>query len=151
MSRPHNTRTPAPCGTWTARRRHARNNQTCETCHAAKAPKTVPAKPAPRQLKPCGTNAAYQRHRRRNEHCETCLTAQRDRDQANRRAKGIPPRLTNAEFISELEFLISCGEGEQRILKALGYENRLHALHQRLYRTNRHDLAQQIFGWDLAA
>jgi hypothetical protein len=57
-------RVPAPCGTRSARRRHAAADETCETC----APGTK--KPAP-----CGGHVARQRHKRRGETCTTCENA----------------------------------------------------------------------------
>ena len=167
--------TLAPCGTRQARRRHKRNNETCQTCDAALKPRGN--KPAPcgtsparqrhhrrgetcqvcgpitpvRPPKPCGTPAAVKRHRYRGEPvCDTCKQGERARTSAASQAKGTK-RLTNAEFIEELTFLINAGEGQHRILTALGYQNKPDALHQRLYRAKRHDLTAQIFGWDLAA
>lgn len=62
MSAPYN-QTIAECGSPMARRRHARKNETCETCGPLK-------HRAP--LAPCGTKQARDRHRRREETCEEC-------------------------------------------------------------------------------
>jgi hypothetical protein len=183
------------CGTWQSRRRHKRNNETCTVCDATKPAPKEPKEPnTPRELAPCGTPSAKRRHRNRGETCTTCTTPKpaphptqpqtpptlrhrsgvagwfavclvafeccctdgyrqhaRERAQTARRQKGIPERISNADFIEELEFLLNAGEGEKRILEALGYQGRAHTLHQRLYRTKRHDLATRIFGYELAA
>ena len=168
--------TLAPCGTRQARRRHKRNNTTCDVCdQAVKTPGgnnlapcgTAPARQRHKRRgetcttcgplqpvhppKPCGTAAAIKRHRYHSEPvCDVCKQGERARTSAASQAKGTK-RLTNAEFIEELTFLINAGEGQHRILTALGYQNKPDALHQRLYRAKRHDLTAQIFGWDLAA
>lgn len=52
----------AQCGTYEARRRHKRKNETCEKCGPIQ----------PRQIAPCGTKQARERHRRNKETCTTC-------------------------------------------------------------------------------
>jgi hypothetical protein len=144
-----------PCGTWQARRRHARNGEQCDAC--AKKPErtaptpTPPKTPAP--PKPCGTEAALKRHRYHNEPpCEPCLKGARDRAETHRRQKGIPERLTIEDIVTEARFLLNAGEGEARILAALGYTGRTHSLRTRLTKAGHHQLATQILNpWDLAA
>jgi hypothetical protein len=135
-----------PCGTEAARRRHAANNQTCETCG--------PRKPRP-EPQPCGTPAAFQRHRRHGEQpCEPCRAAFRAADAAKRRKGRTTPRSeTNlAELLNEIRFLINAGEGEHRILQATGYEGRAKSLRCRLTKSGHHNIAMQVFNsWELAA
>jgi hypothetical protein len=150
---PRAPRALAPCGTPSAKRRHRNRGETCTTCTTTK-PAPEPRQPKP--LQPCGTEAAFKRHQAHGEPpCDTCTDGYRqharERAQTARRAKGIPERISNEDFIAELEFLLNAGEGEKRILEALGYTGRPHTLHQRLYRTKRHDLATRIFGYELAA
>jgi hypothetical protein len=137
-----------PCGTEAARRRHAANNQTCETCGPRK------TRPEPQ---PCGTPAAFQRHRRHGEQpCEPCRVAFRAYD-ANKRRKTPgttqPRSETNlTELLNEIRFLINAGEGEHRILQATGYEGRAKSLRCRLTKAGHHNLAQAVFNtWELAA
>lgn len=133
-----------PCGTEAARRRHRTSGETCTTCDAKfKRP----------DLLPCGTPAAFRRHKRRGEDpCEPCTTAHRAADAARRRSEGVPARTTTEDLIQEIQFLLNAGEGEHRILTALGYQDRPNTLKSRLYRANRHDLITQIFNtWELAA
>ena len=168
--------TLAPCGTRQARRRHKRNNETCQTCDAALKPRgnkpapcgTSPARQRHQRRgetchvcgpitpvqppKPCGTPAAVKRHRYHGEPvCETCKQGDRDRAETRRRQNGIPERPTTQNIIEEIQFLLSCGEGEHAILKATGYTGKPTALQTRLQRAKRSDLTAQIFGWDLAA
>lgn len=172
------TPTPAPCGTRAARRRHQINNQTCETCEtifakareARLAPcgteaarrrhrtnnETCTNCPPPTRTntttrQPCGTPAAYKRGCR----CTPCKDARREYDVARRLKAGIKPAnetMNTAEVINEIEFLLKAGEGEHRIIQALGYVGRENTLLRRLYRAGRNDLATQIFKqWELAA
>jgi hypothetical protein len=144
-----------PCGTWQARRRHARNGEQCDAC--APKPKRAEPEPTPpptkKQLKPCGTDAAIHRHRYHGEPaCETCLKGARDRAAAERRANGVPERVPIKELVAEARFLLNAGEGEARILAALGYTGRENALRQRLIVSGHTQLATQILNpWDLAA
>ena len=170
--------TPAPCGTYNARRRHARHGETCPTCEemfaAAREARLVPCgtlaarrrhlkdgetcttcdnrfkRPDP---KPCGTPAARSRHLRRGETpCEPCITAHRAADAARRRTKGVPPRTTLDDLLTEIRFLLNAGEGEHRILQATGYEGRAKSLRTRLTQAGHQDIALQIFNsWELAA
>lgn len=141
--RPATRDTPAPCGTTTARQRHKRNGETCNECGPE------------RTLKPCGTVAAAKRHRVHGEKpCDLCLQAERDRSEADRRAKGSKPTNTipTADLIEELRFLLNAGEGEHRILQAVGYAGRAGTLRSRLTQAGEHTLAAQILNpWDLAA
>lgn len=101
-------------------------------------------------LQPCGTRAAYKRGCR----CTPCSEARRAYDAEHRARAGIKPRdtMTTTEVIAEIEYLLHAGEGEHRILTALGYQDRPNTLKSRLYRANRHDLITQIFNtWELAA
>ena len=132
----------APCGTAQARKRHKRRGEpNCDTCAGAYKPQ------------PCGTSAAYRRHQRANETpCEPCTVAYRAGKEKQRRKQGIPPRdiLTHEELTTEIEFLLRCGEGEARILQALGIKRS--SLTRRLQRAQRADLINRIFTpWDLAA
>jgi hypothetical protein len=143
-----------PCGTWQSRRRHKRNNETCGVC--ATTARTVPSTPRttkPRELKPCGTIAAAKRHFAHGEPvCEPCRRAVNEYDTQNRRARGIPERLTTEDLVTEARFLLNAGEGEARILNALGYTGRPHSLRTRLGKAGHHQLANQILNpWDLAA
>jgi len=80
---------PAPCGTKNARRRHVRNNETCNTCqppkqlapcgtkqarrrHVTRGETCTTCTPKPRTLAPCGTISARKRHKARGETCEPC-------------------------------------------------------------------------------
>jgi hypothetical protein len=173
------TRPLAECPSPAARKRHKRNNETCNTCDQAK------RKPTPRHA-PCGTPAARRRHRGKNETCDTCgpvdltpvphpcgtyaayrrhtkkgqqpcdpcTVAYRAHDEARRRARGIPARnhISIDDLITEVRFLIHAGEGEHRILEATGYTNRPHSLRARLTKAGHQDLTNAIFNqWDLAA
>ena len=170
--------TPAPCGSHNARRRHARNNETCTTCdntprhqlapcgtEAARRRHTAnnqqcdtcgPRKTRP-EPQPCGTPAAFQRHRRHGQTpCEPCRAAYRAADAAKRRKNPAttPPRSeTNlTELLNEIQFLLNAGEGEHRILQATGYEGRAKSLRCRLTKSGHHTLAMQVFNsWELAA
>jgi hypothetical protein len=60
--------------------------------------------------------------------------------------------VTTPELINEITFLLNAGEGEARILQAVGYVGRNKALRDRLHKANRHDLANRVLNpWDLAA
>jgi hypothetical protein len=144
---PKNTkaRPLAPCGSTQARQRHKRRGETCNECGPLNQTK---------ELQPCGTVAAAKRHRVHGEKpCPPCLQAERDRSEAARRAKG--SKITNTtpfdELIDEIQFLIMCGEGEQRILQATGYTGRAGTLRSRLTQAGQHNLANQVFGYELAA
>jgi hypothetical protein len=128
-------RTEHPCGTDPAYRRHLRRNETCPTCRPNK-------KPA---LKPCGTHAAYKRGCR----CQPCTAAFHTYRADHRAATGTKQRLTEAEYIDEIVFLLNCGEGEHAILRALGTSQ--DAIERRLHRAKRRDLINRIFEWKLAA
>ena len=172
------TPAPAPCGTYNARRRHARHGETCTTCTelqaAARQARLVPCgtEAARRRhrkenetcttcdarfkrpdLKPCGTPAAYSRHKRRGETpCTPCTTAHRAADAAKRRTKGVPPRTTLDDLLTEIRFLLNAGEGEHRIVEAVGYLGRAKSLRTRLVQAGHQDIALQIFNsWELAA
>lgn len=140
------SRTPSPCGTKTARRRHKTKNETCTTCGP-----TQP--PTPKQ--PCGTPAAFRRHRKKGETpCRPCTDAIHAYDAQRRRAQGSPQRNTipTKDFIEEVIFLNNAGEGRHRILTATGYEGREQAFRDRLYTNGHNHLANQILNpWDLAA
>ena len=104
----------------------------------------------------CGTYPGYSIHRRRGEDmCPPCRTAQRAYDAERRKAKPKPPKPpkpapadpapTGAEIlITEIEFLLMCGEGEHGITRALGYD-KPKTLQRRLHRNNRPDLIQRVF------
>ena len=141
------------CGTWQSRRRHARNNETCTVCDASKPVTKEPRAPRePKTPQPCGTAAAVKRHRYNNEPvCDLCRQADRERGETARREKGIPERITIEDLIQEIRFLINAGEGEHRILQATGYVGRGHSLRTRLGKAGQHQLANQIFGYELAA
>ena len=136
----------SPCGTLNAWRRHQRKNETCTTCETVR--------PKPRPAQPCGTPAAYQRHKKRGEEtCDPCIIAYRA-DQADRKRKTTQPRntLTTDELAQEIRFLLQCGEGEHRILAAVGYAGRWKTLRGRLVHAGHADLADRVFTpWDLAA
>lgn len=140
------TRPLAPCGTTQARQRHQRRGETCNECGPINQPRT---------LRPCGTVAAAKRHRVHGEKpCDACLQAERDRSETDRRAKGSKPSNTipTADLIEEIRFLLNAGEGEARILSAVGYTGRAGTLRSRLTQAGEHTLAAQIFNpWDLAA
>lgn len=176
MSVPYN-QTTAPCGTYTARRRHKRRNETCDTCKPIQKRKPLAPCGTPvardrhkrrgetcptcttaraKELKPCGTYAAYQRHKKRGEPaCDPCLQAHADRATAEReryRQNNPRTKLTGPEIINEITFLLNAGEGEARILQATGYENRREALRHLLHKHRRTDLANRVLNhWDLAA
>jgi hypothetical protein len=60
--------------------------------------------------------------------------------------------MTIEELITEARFLLNAGEGEARVLQALGYEGRAHSLRTRLTQAGEHTLATAILNpWDLAA
>ena len=136
-------RKPAPCGTAQARRRHKRKGETCATCAESYKPQ------------PCGTSAAYRRHQRANETpCQPCTDAYRAGKEKQRRNAGIQPRntLTTDELVDEIRFLLGCGEGEHRILAAVGYAGRWKTLRGRLVQAGYADVADQVvMPWDLAA
>ena len=139
-------RKPAPCGTAQARRRHKRKNETCQTCEAAR--------PQPKPAHPCGTPAAYQRHKKRGEEaCDPCTIAYRA-DQAARKRTTTQARntLTTDELVDEIRFLLGCGEGEHRILQAIGYAGRWKTLRGRLVQAGYGDVADQVvLPWELVA
>jgi len=139
-------RKPAPCGTTQARKRHKRKGETCQACEAAR--------PQPKPIAPCGTPAAYQRHKKRGEEpCDPCTIAYRA-DQANRKRTTTQARntLTTDELVDEIRFLLGCGEGEHRILQAIGYAGRWKTLRGRLVQAGYGDVADQVLvPWDLAA
>lgn len=178
MSTPYN-QTLAPCGTPNARRRHARKNETCETCGPLKH-RLPPA--------PCGTRGAKDRHRRNNETCTTCGTpatrtpapcgtpgayrrhlrhgepidqacAQAARDKTNNRRRDrrkTPARAYTTtplqDLIENITFLLNAGEGTGRILQATGYTGREDALRERLRGHGHGHLATRILNpWELAA
>ena len=135
-----------PCGTISAWRRHQRKNESCPACEAVR--------PTPRPVAPCGTPAAYQRHRKRNqEPCDPCTIAYRA-DQAARKRTTTQARntLTTDELVDEIRFLLGCGEGEHRILQAIGYAGRWKTLRGRLVQAGYGAVADQVLvPWDLAA
>jgi len=136
-------RKPAPCGTAQARRRHKRKNETCQACADTL------------KLQPCGTPAAYRRHQRANQTpCEPCTDAYRAAKEKQRRRQGIQPRntLTTDELVHEIRFLLQCGEGEHRILQAIGYAGRWKTLRGRLVQAGYGDVADQVvLPWELVA
>lgn len=175
MSVPYN-QTIAPCGTYTARRRHARRGETCNTCkplqkRAPLAPCGTPAAkdrhrrngetcqtctPNRPPLQPCGTYAAYQRHKKKGEDaCEPCLEAHAAHAAAEReRWRRNNPRTkpTTQEVINEILFLLNASEGEARILQATGYVGRRESLRALLHKHGHNHLANRILNpWDLAA
>ena len=104
----------------------------------------------------CGTPRGYRAHRTHKEpSCRACkdvmAAAERERQQAKRDAKARGEDVSAATsrpkarevFISEVEFLVSCGEGWQRVLNAVGTPSP-EALTQRLYKAGRYDLAQVL-------
>lgn len=138
------TNSPAPCGTYTARRRHRRRGETCATCGNGK------------ELQPCGTYGAYRRHRKAGEDaCGPCHAAFLEYDRERRAGRGAvaaKPFLPSPVLIEEIRFLLNAGEGQQRIVTAMGYEGRAGVLRDRLYKLGEANLAQSIFApWELAA
>ena len=123
-------RTPAPCGTETAKRRHKRNNETCPNCPPTRKP-----------LAPCGTYMALKRHRKNGQTCETCTAAVTQRN---------PTPLP--DLIEDITFLLNAGEGEHAIVKATGYTGRANTLRDRLNKSGNQDIANRVFNaWELAA
>ena len=168
----------APCGTRTARVRHTRNNETCQTCDAALKTTLAPCgtRAAKRRhakrgetcaiceeamkthvLQPCGTPAAHRRHKKNGETpCDPCVEAIREHDKARAAKKRTTARVYNnlpiEELTDEILFLLNSGEGTARILEATGYVGREKSLATRLGKAGRSDLIPRIFTpWDLAA
>lgn len=114
---------------------------------------TTATKLPPTDTGRCGEYAGLRRHERRGETpCEPCKQGRRERDNARRRAKGIPSReetVRASVLIEEIEFLIQCGEGEHRILQATGLKQA--TIERQLDRHKRRDLYHAIFtprpGW----
>lgn len=98
----------------------------------------------------CGTPAGYDRHIKAKEAIdEPCRIAynarRRAQDQADRAGAWRPKRMTPAEYLHELEFLLQCGEGEHAILTALDTDKS--TLERRLSRYKRLDLIPRIFNY----
>jgi hypothetical protein len=98
----------------------------------------------------CGTPRGYRAHLTRNE--PTCRPCKDAYNKHRHRQKGEPePKMTAQEIIEEIERLLSYGEGEDRIVRALGYHHRPKSLKDRLSRNGRADLNERIFWTEQAA
>ena len=93
----------------------------------------------------CGTNRGYRLHLTlKQPTCEDCREARLIHD---RTRKGLPLQgpMNTPELIEEVQRLVNYGEGEGRILEAVGYVGRVKSLKDRLRKHGRNDLNDRIF------
>lgn len=93
----------------------------------------------------CGTPGGYKRHRNlKEQQCDAC---QKDYRMRRRVREGLPAEspMNATELIAEIERLLSYGEGEYAIVRAVGYADKINGLKARLYENGRSDLNARIF------
>lgn len=97
----------------------------------------------------CGTHKGYRKHYRQGEErCRPCVDAFNAYHRTYR--AGREHAMTLEELTAEVEWQLSCAQGEHAILRALGYTKNPATLERRLARAKRHDLIPKIFQWKAA-